>query len=352
MRVMILTADYPPHVWSGIGATVERQASALAARGIEVHVMVAARLGAPVSPAAENDPVVHHLCRRRCPVDPWSFDVVHLHSLALSEFAVEMRRRAGTRLVYTAHSLLHLELADAPHAAGWCAVQQHMLATSDRVVFLSVAERAAALDLFPELAGRSVVIPNGVPPPPRALPPPGGDGPIVFAGRFTRNKGVELLAAVIPRLLARRQHRFVLAGGHGDERGHRVLSSVSDRFPGHCQLVGWLGRDELDRLLASAAVVLVPSLYEPFGLVALEAMRNGAPVLAAAVGGLAEIVDRHSGGRLVHSRDPEAWTDAIVDLLTDPATTQALHLRGPEYVAARYDVDRLAQRLVDDVYAA
>jgi glycosyltransferase involved in cell wall biosynthesis len=350
VRVMILTADYSPGAWSGIGVAVEQQARALAALGVEVHVLVAGE--ARFAAAAEPGPTVHHLSRRRCPIDPRGFDGLHVHSLALSELALEIRHRFGVPLAYTVHSLLHLELEPSPLTAPWCAVQRQVLAASDRVVFVSEADRGAALALLPELRGRSRVVPNGVAPLLSPTPSrPTSEGPIVFAGRFARSKGIELLAQLMPRLLARRSCRFVLAGGHGDAGGHRLVRDLERRFPETCQAVGWLERDALSGLFARAGLVLIPSLYEPFGLVALEAMSVGAPVLAAAVGGLLEVVTEASGGRLVGSRDPDEWADAASHLLSSSTTTRELRARGPAYVASRYDAGRLAQRLIDDVYA-
>jgi glycosyltransferase involved in cell wall biosynthesis len=336
MRVLVLTADHPPHTWSGIGTAVASQAEALhRLTDVEVSVLV---------PEPTDD-------RWRSPVRPEGFDLVHLHSLALSELALELRRRFALPLVYTAHSLLHLELAGLPQAAVWERVQAAVMRASDHVIFLSPQERAAALARHPELAGRCSVVANGVEPPSRQhRPRPSPDLPIVFAGRFTQAKGITLLAAIVRGLAGTRGYRFVLAGGHGDVAGQAVAAELADRFPAACQVMGWLTRPMVDDLLARARLVLVPSRYEPFGMVALEAMRQGTPVLAAAVGGLPAVVTDESGGRMVGSRDPSAWCASIVELLESPTLHQELSRRGPPYVAHRYDPARLAAGLRDDIY--
>ncbi len=352
VRVLVLSADYGPRAWSGIGIAVAQQARALRRLGIEAHVL----LGTPPNQAApaaamQGESFVHRLSAQRCPLEPREFDLIHLHSLALSELALQLRQRFGLPLIYTAHSLLHLELEAGAVAAFWCKLQRHMLAASDQVVFLSVAERAAAIELMPEVAARSEVIPNGVPPPPEPRPAPEGEAPIVFAGRFARSKGIELLAELLGRLCARRRCHVILAGGHADEIGERVVSRIAACFAHACTLVGWLEHTQLEQLFARAAIVLVPSLYEPFGLVALEAMRVGAPVLAAATGGLVEIVSDDSGGRLVHSRDPEVWCEQALNIIGTPALAHELRRRGPPYVAAHFTLERTVQRL-RQVYAA
>jgi glycogen(starch) synthase len=295
---------------------------------------------------------VFPLDQHRFPVDWRQYDAIHLHSLALTELALELRRRSGRPLIYTVHSLLRLELDGSLPSRFWRAVQELLMASSDRLVFLSAFERDTALKRSPALAERSCVVPNGLPAP--AAPPslPESDAPVVFAGRFTRLKGVEVVAQLVPRVLQRQPVHFVLAGGHGDALGERIVRELQRRYAQACRVVGWLGREHLDALFARAALVMVPSLYEPFGLVALESMRMGAPVLAAAVGGLTEIVRGDSGGRLIPAHDPDHWSEAIVDLLDDAAARRTLRQRGPRYVATHFDSDRLAMRLLREAYAA
>jgi len=349
MRVMVLTADYPPRVWSGIGVAVERQARALAELGVEVTVLVAGRGRRPAREA--EGPRVLPLSGARFPVDPGSFDVVHLHSLALAELAFELNRRFRLPLVYTAHGLIHREAGPSPTTDFWSAVQRRVMALSRRVVFLSPAEREAALGLDPRLAARATVIPNGLPGPrPRRGPAPAG-GPLVFAGRFAGSKGLAVLAAAAPRILERYPGRLVLAGGHGDAAGRRAVRRLRQVCGQRCQVAGWLGPRALDELLAGASLVLVPSVYEPFGQIALEAMAAGAPVLAAAVGGLVEVVGPGSGGRLVAGHEPDAWAAAALEVLGDPAEHGRLRRRGPRYVAARFPIGAVARRLAEEAYA-
>jgi glycosyltransferase involved in cell wall biosynthesis len=356
MRVLILTADYPPGTWSGIGTTVEHQAHALVSSGIEVEVVVAAgpRSGyrCAQQPQGEDGPKVHYLTGQRFPVDPGRFDLLHLHSLALSELAFRLCSRSRIPLIYTAHSLIHLEQGGRPGSFFWCAVQGRIFALSSRVIFLSESERSAAVARVPEISGKARVIPNGIPGPPDIKPTPCEKGPIVFAGRFTKNKGIRVLVEMIPLLLAQYRAQFLLVGGHGEPECHRAVNKLITRYPGFCRVTGWLSRRQLDMLYAKASLVLIPSLYEPFGMVALEAMRMGAPVLTSGWGGLGEIVSPESGGRNTNSNDPGEWRDSALSILSNPELSQKLRLQGPKYVAARYNLNRIAKSLVRDIYAA
>lgn len=346
MRVVLLTADYPPCAWSGIGAAVADQAHALGDLGIEVEVLAPVERSLPVRTA---EPRVHSLWETPCPVEPRGIDIIHLHSLALGELALELRRRSGAALIYTVHSLVDLEMANWSGAAFWSGVQRCLLAASDHILFLSAAEHAAGLERLPEIAGRSSILPMGVPEPPPARPVDDG-GPVVFAGRFARSKGIDLLVEIVPRVLLRWEACFVLAGGHGDARESRRVQALSRGFGARCSAPGWLGREALEELFAQSGLVVVPSRYEPFGRVALEAMRVGAPVLAAAVGGLIEVVADGSGGRLIGSRDPDHWSERIVAMVADGEHTRELRRRGPEYVSRHFNRTQLAERLIREVY--
>jgi 1,4-alpha-glucan branching enzyme len=347
-RVLMLSADFVPRPWSGIGVAVARQARALAEIGVEVHVVVASR---GELPRADEPGSLHlyRLVRSHFPIDPRGFDWVHVHSLQLADLALEIRNRFQVKLVCTVHGWPHIEQEGTLDGVRWSRVQQRLLRGCDYVVFLSRAEYDLGVSLVPEVAGRSSIIAHGVPPPTSAARDR-RRGPVVFAGRFAASKGISLLTETARRLLERGQVSIVIAGGHGDGPGTAAVARLAARFPSACLVPGWLETEHLEELFGEASVVLVPSAYEPFGLVALEAMRMGAPVVAADVGGLRDIVNERSGGRRIDSRDPGVWARAALELLDDPETATALSRRGPAEVARRFSQSAAAERLVREVY--
>jgi glycosyltransferase involved in cell wall biosynthesis len=350
VRVLVLTADYPPDAWSGIAAAVHRQVGALERLGVEVTVATPDPSGRRRRAAPPGR--VLDLCGSRFPGDPRGYDVVHLHSLALSPLALAISARYGTALVYTAHARMEAELPPGPARAFWSDVQDRTMRASRRVVFPSAAERSGAVRRLGALASRSIVVPNPV----RLRPAPRrrghSRGPLVFAGRFATAKGLDLLAVAAPRVLAAYDGYFVLAGGHGDARGAHAVRTLVRNCGGRCRVAGWLPGPALVRLLAGASLLLVPSAYEPFGLVALDAMSLGTPVLAAAVGGLAELVLPGSGGRLVERADPRDWADAITALACDDAARRRLAEQGPPDAWRRFAPEAVGARLIEDAYAA
>ena len=351
MRALVLTSDYVPGNWSGIGTAVACQAAALARLGVDLEVLVPGNHRAAFAAQARGGPVVHPITPHRCPVRPGEFDLVHLHSLPLSGLAFEIRRRFGLPVVFTAHSLLDAELPGTSGSREWARVQATVMSSSDAVIFLSAAEYEVAVNRDRGLASRGRVLPNGVISPPCLQPSePASPSPVVFAGRFARSKGIDLVGAIVRRMAGEPPMRFILAGGHSDDMGAAVARDLTARCRAYCRVLGWLDRDRLDALFAGAGLVLMPSRYEPFGMVAVEAMRMGAPVLASDVGGLSEIVSERSGGRLVRSFDAGDWCEAIRELMGSPAALTALRCQGPVHVACHYDSVSLAASLLDTVF--
>jgi glycosyltransferase involved in cell wall biosynthesis len=350
LDVIELTADYPPDAWSGIGTAVHQQATSLAALGARVLVAVAGpRASFGALPQAAGNLSVCAIDGDRLSVDPTGFEWIHLHSLPLAELALTLRRRYGCKLAYTVHTQPWLELPGDRRARFWLDVQAQLLASSDRVIFPSEAERRSAQALFPSLA-RTHVIPNGLPAAPESVPGSLERDLVVFAGRFARSKGLALLEQCLAHMVEHRDIRFLLAGGHGDGEGTASAQRLVRRYPKHGRIAGWVSRPELDAIFGRAALVLLPSLYEPFGMAALEAMRMGGPVLTSKAGGLPEIVTEESGGICIASLDPAEWAGRASEILDNSDLWNALHRRGPEHVNRYFRSSFLARRMIDEVY--
>jgi glycosyltransferase involved in cell wall biosynthesis len=348
LKLLILTADYPPNAWSGIAAAAANQALALAKAGAEVCVLT--RFAAPVQITSHFRLHVRGLDEPAFPFRTMDFDCIHLHSLGLAELAFELRRRTGARIIYTAHSVLSRELREAGARSLWPALQLQVMRASDAVVVLSESERQALSSDAPEIARHAHVIPNPAPEPMPRARPYNHQAPVVFAGRFTANKGLLTLRRFLPALCGLWDGHVVLAGGHGDPDGYRSVFELQHLLGNTLYTPGWLTSSGLEGLLAAASLVLVPSRYEPFGMIAVEAMRMGAPVLASRVGGLAETVTAESGGCLVDSGEPESWRDRAFDILQNRSMAMGMAERGPAYVNCRFNPSVVATRLLQEVY--
>lgn len=349
LKLLLLTADFPPHAWSGIAAAVSNQATALAQAGADVNVLT--RFGNFSASLETGGRLrVRSLGEPSFPFRPSEFDWIHLHSLSLFELAFELRARFGTRIAYTAHSVINHELEAEPARTFWSDLQIGVMRACDRVIVLSESERMALFPVAPDAAKRAIAISNPVPEPVLKRGLYNAAGPVVFAGRFAVQKGIVMLRQVLPAVRSSWPGRFVLAGGHGDPQGEAAVRELRTLLGNAVSTPGWLSRPELDKLFAAASLVVAPSRYEPFGMVAMEAMRAGAPVLAARVGGLAEVLTERSGGRLVASADPSVWRTEILNLLADETGRCALAERGPRYVKSHFGPQVAANRLMREIY--
>jgi glycosyltransferase involved in cell wall biosynthesis len=341
VRVLFLTADYPPLTWSGIGTTVAYQAQALSASGHEVHVLCS-RHPAGTTLTSEG-PKVHYLQRHAFPLRPNTGDLVYIHSVSLAELAIELAARWKLPLLYMAHSLLHKELT-GNEARQWVRAQRMLLLRADHVFFPCEGERQAGLLLCRSLESRSSVLRQGIPASSIRYWHSSAGGPVVFAGRYCFSKGIDTLMEVAVELLRRnRSRQFVIAGGHGNQKETAAVYDMVQRFPQNCSVPGWLSREALDDLFFRASLVLVPSRYEPFGMVALEALRMGAPVLGTATGGLAGILTEQSGGKSMPCHDPVQWANEAESILDGENNTGKQREQRSNYVAAKYNLFQTAR---------
>jgi glycogen(starch) synthase len=151
-----------------------------------------------------------------------------------------------------------------------------------------------------------------VTPGPRA---PSG-GTLLVAGRLVYEKGFQLALAALPGLRERLGLVRLVIAGAGIHEG--ALRAQAAEIGGDVDFVGWVGPERLAQLYAAADVCVVPSVYEPFGLVALEAMASGCPCVVADTGGLREIVGHGEVGLRFAAGDP-GWLGAMVELLLGEA---------------------------------
>src|SRR5262245_35591102 len=181
--------------------------------------------------------------------------------------------------------------------------------------------------LFELPSGKVDVIPNGVDPTRWQSPDASvrsaraqwaDAGPmLLFSGRLEYEKGVHTVLDAMRRL--RRRHpglRLVVAGRGSQEDALRAQARRL-RLGRSVRFAGWLDDSDMSAMAAAADLALVPSLYEPFGLVALEAAAAGTPVVATDRGGLGEVVRSNRLGLTVPSEDPAALADAVSQLLDD-----------------------------------
>jgi glycogen(starch) synthase len=172
-----------------------------------------------------------------------------------------------------------------------------------------------------------------------------GGGPLVgFAGRLVYEKGVQHILHAIPRLRAQHPELRVVIAGDGPYRAELQQVAHDLDLDRTVRFAGFMNEKQLPAVLAATDATVVPSLYEPFGMVALEAAAAGAPLAVSATGGLAEIVEPGVTGVTFPHSDPDALAGAVGTLLADQPFARSVARRARTMVAERYGWSTIAAR--------
>ena len=166
---------------------------------------------------------------------------------------------------------------------------------------------------------------------------------MLLVGRLVYEKGFQLALEALPGLIERvGDVRFIVAGSGTHEEELRAQATELG-LDEHGTFVGWIGDDVLHSLYRIADLTVVPSIYEPFGLVALEAMASGCPCLVADTGGLREVVPNEDVGLRFEARDPDSLAKMAERLLTDDELGRRLVADGYRHIR-RFDWADVAEQ--------
>ena len=398
MRIAILTNEYPPHIYGGAGVHVEyltRELTRIDGGAHSVQVLCfgqqSERQGNLAVQGVEAGFVPPaHDPRHRKFLDTLErdlamtgalaeADVVHCHTWYTHLAGCLVKQLTGAALILTTHSLEpHRpwkveQLGTAYRASTW--IEKTAYQNADGVVAVSESMRHDVHVLYGVPHPRIRVIPNGIDPeqyrPTRdrsvlaryQIDP---DRPyILFVGRITRQKGIIHLVNAIQYLSPGLQ--VVLCAGAPDtpEIGQEMAARVDQARRATDDPIVWIAqtvpKPDIIPLYSQAAVFVCPSVYEPFGIINLEAMACGTPVVASAVGGIKEVVVPGQTGLLVpfepnggtdfEPRDPDRFAhdlaDAVNTLLADPARLAVMGVRARERVERFFSWASVARRTCD-----
>ncbi len=283
----------------------------------------------------------HHLVQLTTAFGSWTPDVVHAHDWQVGWAASTLAAIHDVPLVTTFHSTIAASTAGAsprgsrarstPWSHGSPIRSTGVIASS---TFLA-SEVIAGFELPPERVHR---VPNGIDPAWwSAGEHPDGRQPLVLTwGRVQYEKGFQVLARAMSTLRARVPNVECIIAGRGSylpELQSQVdIEGVSDIV----RLVGFLPDMKLRDTIHRAGCVVIPSLYEPFGIVALETLAGGAPLIAARTGGLAELIDGTGAGMLFEPGNADELAMCIEMVLSDHALADEMRSRGTALLGARY----------------
>jgi glycogen(starch) synthase len=391
VKVLMLSWEYPPHLVGGLGKHVVELVPQLIAQGVEVHLVVPRLAGGELSeplPLPDGTPApdgsrVHRVevsgVQANFFTNTWhdnillqeycgdlirregGFQLIHNHDWLSCFAATAVKHWHHLPLLATVHATemgrnrghLHDEMQRQIHQAEWwLTYEAWRLVTTSRYMLWELGT------YFEAPATKVDIIPNGVDPGnfdalkgkdlsqfrlAYALP---GQPIVYYVGRIVPEKGLSVLIDAVPLVLSEWPGtRFVLAGG-GDYANDLREQALRLGVSANVLLPGRIPDDVRDKLYMVANCAAFPSLYEPFGIVALEAMAARCPVVVSDVGGLAEVVEHEVTGIRVRPNDPDSLAWGILQTLKHPRVAARRVQNANRLVREQYNWQRIAEMTI------
>jgi glycogen(starch) synthase len=370
----MLSWEFPPSSTGGTAAHVDGLARAMRRAGHEVVLISQLVNGAPADaiqdglrvlrvpidmpwiseqPVAATASANHAFVRAAAEFGDWRPDIVHAHDWEVAWAADVLATLFGTPIVTTFHGTErgrhggHLppgSATDINSVEWWQAFRSRRVIASTR---LMVREIVAGFEMDPAHVRR---VPHGIDPawwatPGPDEPPDQARSKLVLAwGRVRYEKGFHVLARAVAALRPRVPGLECMIVGRGTYLPE-LQSQIDIAGVGNLiEVPGYLPDDDLRAVIHRAGCVVIPSLYEPFGVVALEALAGGAPLIVADTGGLAELVGGTGSALLFEPGNADDLANCIERVLTDEDVAAEMVKRGGEILQATYSWDAIATR--------
>lgn len=358
MRVLMISWEFPPHTVGGLGRHVADLLPELATPDVEIHLLTLrgtsplpyeqlspfATVYRVYSPESDAD-IVTQVVAATEPVlaaahvlwhDAGGFDLIHVHDWLLADVAIALKHHYQRPLIATIHAHERGRRRgdiSAPESQIIDRIEWRLTYEAWRVIVCSGYMQTQLHHDFTVPLDKLDIIPNGIVAPAFAFATPAAraqfrsryisaDGPLVFAvGRLVHEKGWHVLIAAIAALLPHYPDIRLVLAGVGGYRDDLVRVAAQLGVLNHVALVGFISDSDRNGLYSVADCAVFPSLYEPFGIVALEAMVLRCPVIVSDTGGLREVVQHDITGLLVPPEDVSALAAAIATTITDLVET-------------------------------
>lgn len=378
MKICLLSWEFPPRIVGGIARHVFGLAKALTKEGNDVGVVTLDFPGSPDYEEVEGFKVYrskteighpnfltwaflfNHFLEKQLAVanKDSDFDLIHIHDWLVAPAGIGFKHLLRKPLVCTMHSTEHgrssLHGPDSYMIDGleWWACYE-----AARIIVTSNSMKGEVCGHFQVSGEKADVIPNAIEVEKYAVGIDRwsarrrfgvGDHEklVLYVGRLVPQKGIEHLIRATPHVSRRFPDAKFVIVGEGWMRGHLEWLADQSRQRWRINFTGFISDDDLVALTKSADVMVVPSVYEPFGIVALEAMAARVPVVASQVGGLAEVVEHDKTGVYAYpgSSDSIAW--AIERVLSDPGYRDWLVKNAFEAIKNRFSWEAVAKQTV------
>lgn len=384
MRVLELSWEYPPYIIGGMGqhaaGLIRDLGGQQTAFGqLEVEVVTPHYGGGPFEEQVNDRLTVH-----RVDLPPLDMNNHYNHVVAgndlLLEYASDLIRRKPVRVIHV-HDWLtgvagialknefKLPLVATIHATERGRQQGYPVSITSwqidelekrvcheawKVIVCSEYMATKLGDYFCTPRDKIVVIPNGIDTEAlscatpeeiaelRAQYSPNGERLLFYVGRIVYEKGVHVLIKAMPKILAEYPNTRLLVAGKNGRSLAPLAHSLDVQHA--VQFLGFISNRQRDLLYQTVDAAVFPSIYEPFGIVALEAMALGCNVIASDVGGMGEVVHHMRNGLTVFPDNPESIAWAVHELFSDPASAAERRKSALEGIQQLFDWRRIAQQ--------
>lgn len=389
MKVLFVSWEYPPVVVGGLGRHVHHLATEMAAAGHDVVVLTRRPSGTDAVSHPTTDTVVEGVRVLAVAEDPpefefgqdmmawtlamghafvraglrilhgagsgaigsrWMPEVVHAHDWLVAHPAIALAEFFDVPLVSTIHA------TEAGRHSGWVSgrtnrqvhsVEWWLVSESDALITCSASMRDEVNRLFGYDATDITVIHNGIdirtwPFAERART--SGPAELLFAGRLEYEKGVQDLLAALPRIRRSHPGTTLTIAGDGTQRDWLMEQARKHRVGKAVRFVGPVDHTELVTLMHRCDAIVLPSRYEPFGIVALEAAATGVPLIVTTAGGLGEAVREPDTGLTFEPADVAGLAAAVRATLSDPGAAAQRALRARARLTAEFSWAEVAER--------
>ncbi|HEY3108582.1 MAG TPA: glycosyltransferase family 4 protein [Chloroflexota bacterium] len=384
MKILMLSWEYPPHNVGGLGKHVFELVPALSRAGVEVQLLTPRWAGGVGEEVVADATMVHRVeppvvdmpdfftgaWRTNVAIeeqgkrllDAGGFDLIHAHDWLVAFAGVALKHAFKVPLLATVHAtefgrsrgIPSGEMPRAIHNVEWWLTYEAW-----RVIVCSHFMAAEVGMAFHTPVDKVDVVPNGVDTARfdaldgvdlsefRRRYALDSEKIVFYVGRVVHEKGVHLLVEAMPAILAARPDAKLVVAGTGGSLGTARARAAELALGDKVLFTGFIPDEDRDQLFRVADVACFPSLYEPFGIVALEAMAARVPVVAANVGGLADVVENHETGLTIYpdSVDSLAW--GVVQTLDHPDWAAARVENAYRMVRQRYNWGAIAESTLD-----
>ncbi len=376
---MMLTWEFPPRIIGGISTHVYHLSRALVEKGTSVRVITCDFPNAPAEEIIDGVPVsrvdsgrvpesnfllwIYHLNSQMISkttelFETERFDLIHAHDWVVGRAAVELKNRLGLPLISTIHAT---EIGrggslDGEYRGKVRDIERLLVEQSDGIICCSNYMLDHIQHVLGAVKTKVRVIPNGV----ESSRFNGGRQPqlilagipedrkiILYVGRIVREKGIFTLLDALEKLRKQGKDVSLVFVGEGPLKEDLAKEVLRRKLNDRVTLAGFVDEKKLVSLYNSSDVFVLPSHYEPFGMVVLEAMASRIPVVVSDVGGLSEIVEDGVTGVKVPAYNPSALAEGILRVLEDRELSEQLKENAYRAVQERYRWDMIAEKTIE-----